>query len=477
MSRSSVLEAAWEEIEEKRYDIIRQYLELLRKRSVTHEDRNARLCAEFIQSRMAEMGIGSTQLLETSHNPVVFGEVRGAEGAPTVILYAHYDTKPAEGQVGWGNYPPLAPTVVAGFPTDDAKRVGEEALDREKLEELRVVCRGAADDKLGVWELIRAVAAYIRTGEQLPVTVKFVLEGDEEVGSPPMKDFLERNKELLKSDVFIVADGSKAPEGPRLLLGARGICHFELKITGARLDVHSGSFGDVITNPAEKLARLITSFQDADGRVLIEGFYDSVAPATEAQRQMMTKLPFDQEKAMQEIGLEERDWELPPGRSYYEAIMFWPTFNLDGFVAGTNSTIVPSEATAWVDIRMVPDMDFEDMKEKVLRHIEKQGFPPSIVKRISGYSPYRCPPDNRFAQAVIKGLEQAFGREILVYPSLGGSVPISLFNQELGVPCIGVPLGNHDAQGHGPRENLRLQDLIDGTKAIVSILSCLGQAG
>ena len=393
----------------------------------------------WVHARLEAVGLQHVQTLPTGGHPVVYGDWLHAPGAPTVLIYGHFDVQPAVVEDGWSN-PPFEPRLA-----DD-----------------RIYARGASDDKGNMFAPIVAVEALLRTRGALPVNVKFLLEGQEEIGSPQIGAFVSANRELLACDLALSADGSQWSERePTLLLSLRGICALQVDVSGPQNDMHSGMYGGTIQNPLHALAELIAGLHDGDGRVAVAGFYDDVAEPTAEQRREYARVPFDEPAYLAATGAPalygERGW------STYEREWIRPTLEVNGmwggFQGAGTKTVLPATAHAKITCRLVADQQPARILELVGAHLRSHA-PAGVRVRcepsdVHG-APYLVPaehPGNRAAAAV---LERLYGVAPL-HTGTGGSIPVcGLLLEELGIHTIGFSFALDDEGAHGPDEFFRL---------------------
>ncbi|MEX1062562.1 MAG: dipeptidase, partial [Balneolaceae bacterium] len=317
-----------------------QLFELLRIPSIsTDPDRknDIREAAVFLKNQMEQMGMDGVELYETRGYPILYAEKITDETRPTVLVYGHYDVQPPDPLGKW-HTPPFEPTVKEG----------------------RVYARGASDDKGQSYIHVKAVEAFLKTDSELPVNVKFVMEGEEEIGSPNLIPFVKEHRQMLKCDMVLISDTAMIGENqPSITYGLRGLAYMEMEVTGPNRDLHSGVYGGTILNPANVLADLISSLTDRNGRIRISGFYDDVKPLTDAEREAYRKLPFDEEAYKRELGI--RDVYGEKGYSTPERASARPSLDVNGLWSGYQGsgakTVLPESAGAKVSMRLVPDQE------------------------------------------------------------------------------------------------------------------------
>jgi len=466
-------------------NILSELVELLSIPNVASDSVNIRRNAEKLVSMMRGRGI-ETRLLEGNGPPVVFGELKTPGATRTIAFYAHYDGQPVDASK-WAS-DPFKPTL-----RDKALEAGGQIIPLpqagQKIDaEWRLYARSASDDKAPIVALMAALDALKSAGIPLTVNLKFFFEGEEEAGSRNLEELVKRNASLLRADAWICADGPvHQTRRPLLYFGVRGVVTASITVYGSNRGLHSGHYGNWAPNPAMRLAKLLASMKDDNGRVLVEGFYDDVVPLGESEKQALKEMPSIDRELMREYGLAQADGG---GRSLGEMINE-PSLNIDGlqseYVGREARTIIPSEATATIDMRLVKGNDPRRQVERVIAHIRKQGYlvvsdepdratrlkHPLIARVTSndGYRAVRTPMNLPIAQEIIRAIERATGERPVLAPTLGGSVPLWIFDDSTRAPQIGVPIVNHDNNQHAANENLRLKNLWDGIETFAVIMA------
>ncbi len=442
------LERLFAFVDQRRDAFVAELSELVRQPSISSQDVGLEAYAEQIRAVMARAGL-ETRLLPTAGKPVVFGQRIADPARRTVLIYGHYDVQPVDPLDEWVT-PPFEPSVRDG----------------------RLYGRGSSDNKGQHFAHLAALRAFMDLLGELPLNVKMLLEGEEEMSSPHLAAFVEANRDLLAADFALTSDGPLHESGrPLLLLGVRGLLYVELRARGANSDVHSGN-RSVVPSPAWEMVHLLASMRSAAGRALVDGFYDAVRPPTDAERAAVAQLPLDLPATLARLGTTR----LPPpeGLGYYERLMFEPTLNIAGLVSGYGGpggkTIIPSRAVAKLDMRLVPDQEPEQIFQLVQRHVRERA-PDVEVVWMGGVPPSRTPLENPYARAVLDGLADAHGVEPYVVPSLGGTLPDYVFTRILGLPSLLVPYANADQANHAPNENFALDLFVKGIKSTVAILA------
>jgi acetylornithine deacetylase/succinyl-diaminopimelate desuccinylase-like protein len=469
----------------KRRGIVEGFLEFLRHNTVSQNPEGVRAGGEWLAALMRRRGL-EAQVLETGGGPAVFGERRVPGATRTVLIYCHYDTKPAPA-AEWFQPSPFEPVFRKAGDADDAPFVSFDRVPPQDLALWRVCGRGSSDDKGPIWSHLEALALMDELALPSRVNVKFIFDGEEEIGSPHFGPFTGKHQALLAADVVLVTDGPKHASGrPTIAFGARGVLAIELSIEAARRDLHSGNFA--APNPNWRLAGLLSSMAAPDGTPLIEGFEEGAVPPTRAERELLARYPLDLPALERELGV-----ALPT--DYLERIMFHPTLTIrglkSGFVGAEANTIIPHKTTVSIDIRMVKNQTTDAVYARVMDHIRAQGFeviegadaplPDHLRGRAvrvvekRGYDPAKTPADLSICTEVVAAVERAHGgQQAVVIPTMGGSVPIWAFTDILRLPTILVPYANANNRQHSPNEHLRLDHLFQGVRTSAGLLRDLG---
>ncbi|HET8985764.1 MAG TPA: dipeptidase, partial [Trueperaceae bacterium] len=395
--------------------------------------------ADWVAARLRRAGLDNVRILPTKGHPVVVGRLHHDPALRTVIVYGHYDVQPPEPLELW-NSPPFEPVQRDG----------------------RLYGRGASDDKAGVLIAIQAIEAYLASGSMPPVNVTFLIEGEEEIGSPNLQQFIRDHRDLLSADLAISADGGiYAPGVPSVTVGSRGLAGVQLKVTGASADLHSGMYGGAVANPLMALARILASMQDANGTVLVEGFYDGIPPLDQGVRDELARSPDDEAKELRSLGL-DRWWGVPEFTPR-ERRNVRPTLEVNGMGGGFQGqgikTVLPREAMAKITCRLVVGQDPQDIVEKLRAHVATV-TPPGVTVSVeplagSGWA-YQMPVDHAALAVASDSLEAVYGRP--AFPVwTGGTVPVAeQFQRLLGVWCLYFAFGEPDNNIHAPNEFFRI---------------------
>jgi len=415
--------------------------------------------ADWLVGRCRDAGLDNARVIPTDRHPLVYADwCHAGPGAPTVLIYGHYDVQPADPLEQWIS-PPFEPEVRDGF----------------------VYARGAADDKGQVYAHVKAVEAYLKTSGRLPVNVKFIIEGEEEVGSGSLRVFIEQNHDLLAADSALVSDTHiLAPDQPAIVYSLRGNCHVLVDVSGPSHDLHSGTYGGSINNPLNALAHLIARLKDERGHINIPGFYDRVRPLSVEERELLAGFPLDPDEWLHETGAPELWGE--PEFSLAERVGARPTLDVTGLLGGYTGagtkTIIPAHAHAKISMRLVPDQDPQEITDLFAQFV-RDVLPPSVhveIKVAGASAPAMVERDTPPMRAAAAALEAAFGRPP-VFMREGGSIPVvGDFNSELGLPTVLMGFGLPDDRIHSPNERFYLPNFYKGIEASIRYLDLLRQA-
>ena len=418
---------------------------------------DVRASAETAAARMRAAGL-SGEVLETAGHPVAYGEWLGAPGAPTILIYGHHDVQPADPLELWTS-PPFAAAVRDG----------------------KIYGRGSVDDKGQVLMHVAALEAHLRVNGSLPINVKVIVEGEEEIGSPNFEAFLARERERFACDVVVVSDTAVfAEDVPSLTVSLRGVVDWEVTVHGPSTDLHSGYFGGVVRNPLEALAQLLATLKDASGRVAVAGFYDGVRALTPAERAEYAALPYDEAHEAQLLGVPELAGE----RGYTPLERMWmrPTLEINGMYGGYQGpgrkTIIPSFGRAKLSARLVPAQDPEHVKAAVTAHLQRQA-PPGVRVEIEPNGDVRAVETSRDHPAVAaaaRAMERGFGKQP-VFIGTGGTIgPVSSFDRILGLPQVLIGVGLPDDAIHAPNEKFDLGQFYGGIETMAYLYDELAAA-
>jgi acetylornithine deacetylase/succinyl-diaminopimelate desuccinylase-like protein len=473
----------WREGHER--EILRDFADLLALPNLARDTENIRRNATAVAVALEKRGV-KTRLLETAGAPpVVYGELLTPGATRTVVFYAHYDGQPLDPKE-WAS-PPWQP-VFRDRPVEKDGRVVQLPPTGKVDAEWRLYARSASDDKAPIIAIAAALDALKASRVALQQNVKFVFEGEEEGGSPHLAEILEKNRELLRSDLWLICDGPvHQSRRQQIVFGARGIVTVELTLYGPNRELHSGHYGNWAPNPAMMLARLLASMKDDDGRVTVAGFYDGISPLSEIEKRAVASAPDVDGDLMRELALGRTEGT---GKKLVELINL-PSLNVRGMSSSRTgagaSNVIPSTATATIDMRLVKGITPEMAADRLLAHIRGQGYhvvsnEPDAATRMahtkvarvvverSGYNASRTSMDLPISQLVLRTADAARG-PVVRLPTMGGSVPLYMIEEILKVPTISTPIANHDNNQHSFNENIRIQNLWDGIELMAALLA------
>ncbi|MGN6267061.1 MAG: dipeptidase [Ginsengibacter sp.] len=441
----------WKEYQQKNKDrFLDEMMELLRIPSVSakkeHKEDMA-TCAEAVKNSLLSAGADTARVMQTDGFPVVYAEKIIDKNKPTVLVYGHYDVQPPEPLELWDSQP-FEPVIKDG----------------------KVFARGSADDKGQFFMHVKALEVMAKTNT-LSTNIKFIIEGEEEVGSPNLGKFVEKNKELLKADVILISDSSMlSMQNPSLDIGVRGLSYIEVEVTGPGRDLHSGTYGGAVANPITALAKMIASCHDENNRITIPGFYDDVVQVSEQERSLMNQAPFSEADYLKETGAKEIWGE--KGYTTIERTGIRPTLELNGIWGGYQGegakTVLPSKATAKISARLVPNQDSEKITQKLLAYFQSVAPSSVTVKAFShhGGEPYLTPIDSTGYKAASHAIETTFGKTPVPVRG-GGSIPIcTILERELNVKIVFMGFGLDSDNLHSPNEKYGIENFNKGIETI-----------
>ncbi|MBK9228040.1 MAG: dipeptidase [Ignavibacteria bacterium] len=427
---------------------VEELKEFLRIPSISTNPENrddVRNCAEYVGKRLNEIGLENVKIYETELHPIVYGDwLKAGEDKPTILIYGHYDVQPVDPVELW-TAPPFEPVIRGG----------------------NIFARGATDDKGQVFIHMKSIEAHMKNNSSLPVNVKFLIEGEEEIGSVNLDKFIESNKDLLKCDYVVVSDTSMfGEEIPSICYGLRGLAYMQVEVTGPNRDLHSGSFGGGVDNPINALAHIITKLKDDKGKILIDGFYDDVIDLSEKEREEYSKLPFNEAQYKEGLEIDEVFGE--EGYSTLERVSARPTLDCNGIWGGFQGegakTVLPSKAAAKISMRLVPNQHPKKIEKLFTDYVNKIA-PKTVkvkVKDLHGGMGALTPLDSPAMGAAVIAIKKAFGKDPL-FTREGGSIPVvNVFQTILGAPTILLGFGLPDENAHSPDEHFNLKNFHRG---------------
>lgn len=441
-----------EYISSNRDKFVAELIEWLKIPSISADSRHkndVRKAAEFLRDKLTSAGADKVEICETKGHPIVYAEKIKGASLPTVLVYGHYDVQPADPVELWSS-PPFAPVIKDG----------------------KIYARGSCDDKGQVYMHVKAFETMMKH-DSLPCNVKFMVEGEEEVGSDNLGTFVKANKEKLKADIILISDTALISlDQPSITTGLRGLSYMEVEVTGPNRDLHSGVYGGAVANPVNVLCKMIASLHDEDGRITIPGFYDKVAKLSDEERKAINKAPFDLDAYKKELGIEEVLGE--KGFSTLERTGIRPTLDVNGIWGGYTGegakTVLPSKAHAKISMRLVPDQVSSDITELFTKHFKS--IAPEFVKvKVTahhGGEPAVTPTNSPAFKAASKAFEEVWGKTPIPTRD-GGSIPIvALFKKELGLDTVLMGFGLDSDAIHSPNEHYGVENFMRGIETIVA---------
>ena len=448
MSHLAKLDAYFAEHRDTHLKELNDFLRIPSISSLSEHKQDMQVAASWLAAAMKRINLENISIDETGGHPVVYADWLHAPGKPTILFYGHYDVQPVDPLNLWET-PPFEPTV----------------------RDNKLFARGASDDKGQVFMHLKAIEALFALDGSLPVNVKFIIEGEEEIGSPNLPPYVEKNKEKLAADLILISDTSLyAPGKPAVCYGLRGLTGVQIDVRGAKGDLHSGLYGGGVQNAIHALAEILASFRDEHGTIQVEGFYDNVRPLSEEERQAYRELDFDEETLKEEVGVKQLFGE--KGYSYLEQTWARPTLEVNGVFGGFSGegikTVLPAEAGAKITCRLVPDQDPDEIVALLKAHVEKHK-PVGVDVTISEFdkgAPYITPFDHPVIQAAGRSYERVY-KVPTAFTRGGGSIPIvASFDQILQLPVVLMGFGLTSENFHAPNEHFHLENFDKGLRVL-----------
>lgn len=448
MSQITNLDNYFAEKREQHLEELKKFLSIPSISSLSEHKADMQKGAEWLANSFKQAGLENIVIDETKGHPVVYADWLHAEDKPTVLIYGHYDVQPVDPLNLWESEP-----------------------FKPEVRDNKLYARGASDDKGQVFMHVKAVEALLELEGSLPVNVKFLIEGEEEVGSPNLEEYIENNKDKLAADVIVISDtGMQGPGQPAVCYGLRGLCGVQIDVKGAKGDLHSGLYGGGVQNSIHALVSILESFRNAEGTIEVEGFYDNVRPLLEEEREAYAALGFSEDELKQEVGVDELFGE--KGYTHLERVWARPTLEINGVFGGFSGegikTVLPSEAGAKITCRLVPDQDPDEIVEKLKAHID-QHKPAGVTVTVSEFDkgkPFITPFDHPAIQAAGRSYEKVYAVPT-AYTRGGGSIPIvAAFDEILGLPVVLMGFGLSTENFHAPNEHFHLENFDKGLRVI-----------
>jgi len=432
---------------------IARLMDYVRHPSISAHDIGIKKVAQILVEMLSGLGM-QAEAVQTAGHPMVLGRIDVSPDKPTVLLYGHYDVQPPDPLEAWHS-PPFEPTIRSG----------------------RIYARGVGDNKGQHFAQILAIEAHLAVTGTLPCNVIFLLEGEEEIGSPHIADFVRDHADRLRADLVVTADGPLHASGaPLITFGVRGMASFDLVVRTGATDTHSGNHGGTMPNAIWTLVHLLATMKTPAGEITIDGLHDHIVPPGATERAAAARLPVDVPGYLESLGLARLD--APQDRPFHERLMFHPTMTINGLHGGYggkgSKSVLPCEAVAKCDIRLVDAMTPDQVFACVRAHVARHASEVEVVTR-GGMLPSRTPMDTPYADVLRDAVVAARGVEPLMYPCVGGSLPDYVWTKTLGLPAFVMPYANADEANHAPNENLEIELFIAGIRTGAALLDRLGQ--
>lgn len=449
---SQIIDQYFKTHREAHLEELKAFLRIPSISSLSEHREDIRNGAEWLKGAMLKAGLENAEVFETEGHPVVYADWLHAEGKPTVLVYGHYDVQPVDPLHLWET-PPFDPHV----------------------RDNKLFARGASDDKGQVFMHVKAVEALLQLNGELPVNIKFIIEGEEEIGSPNLPLYVEQNKEQLAADLIVISDtGMQGPGRPAVCYGLRGLAGVQIDVKGPKGDLHSGLYGGAVQNPLHAIVEILESFRDKEGVIQVEGFYEDVLPVSDKERAEFAALQFDLDNEKKEIGISEDFGET--GYSFVERTWIRPTLEVNGITGGFSGegikTVLPAEASAKITCRLVPDQDPDDIVAKLRAHVEAHK-PAGVTVEITDFDkgkPFLTPYDHPAIQAAGRSYERVYNVPT-AFTRMGGSIPIvAAFDEMLGLPVVLMGFGLASENFHAPNEHFHLENFDKGLRVISDYL-------
>jgi len=438
-------------------DFVKDLVKLVKQPSISAKDEGMEECARLVEKMMREIGFSTRIFRGKKGNPVVCGEKLSKKSDKTLLFYDHYDVQPPEPLEKW-TYEPFSGKIADG----------------------KIYGRGASDNKGNLVSRLKAVQALLEVKTDLPVNIKFFVDGEEEIGSPHLKPIIKQHRKQFSADAAIWEfGGTDRQERPNLYLGLKGILSIEIKVKKASKDVHSAN-APIIPNPAWRLVWALNHLKDEEENVSIEGFYENVLPPSAEDVECLKNIPFEEKETKRELNLKEF-LHNKSGLDALKALLYQPTCTINGLISGYtgkgSKTVLPHEAGAKLDFRLVPNQKSYDVYRKLVKRLENHGFRDLKIIKLGSTEPTKTPINDPFVKLVAKTAKKIYGKKAVIYPISAGSGPMHLFRNFLGYPVVSVGCSHPEANTHAPNENLKIDSFIKGTKFIATLISDFASSG
>jgi len=444
------LEKVYEYIDFNQQNFIKDLVRLVNQPSVSAKNEGIQECAKIVEEMMKKIGFSTKLIQEKKGNPLIYGELKAKESKKTLLFYNHYDVQPPEPLEEWKCDP------FSG-----------------EIREGKIYGRGVSDNKGNIVSRLKAVQAFLETTSEVPVNIKFVIEGEEEIGSPNLPPIIKKYKNLFSADAAIWEFGGTDRHGrPIIYLGLKGVLSVELEAKGASRDVHSAN-APLIPNPAWRLVWALNALKNEKEEILIEGFYDDIETPSKEEIKYLKEIPFEEEEEKKELGLREFLHNVS-GLDALKALLYKPTCTINGFLSGYtgtgSKTVLPNIAAVKLDFRLVPRQMPEKIFKKLVKHLKSRGLGDIKVIDHGFTEPVKTPISDKFVQMVVKTAERVYNKRAVVYPTSAGSGPMHLFRNWLGYPIVSVGCAHAESRGHAPNENITIDGFVQGTKFVATII-------
>ena len=443
------LQKIYKYIDAHSQDFLSDLVQLVKQPSVSAKGEGIQECAEMVEKMMKKVGLSTRIIPEEKGNPVIYGEIKSETSEKTLLFYNHYDVQPPEPLDEW-IYDPFSGEIKDG----------------------KIYGRGVADNKGNIVSRLNVVQAFLETVGSVPINLKFVIEGEEEIGSPNLPSIITEHKNLFSANAGIWEFGDTDRKGrPTIYLGLKGVLSVELRAKGANRDVHSAN-APIIPNPAWRLAWALNTLKNDKDKILIDGFYDDVETPSPEEVECLTTICYEEEEEKKELGLKNYIHDLS-GLELLKALLYQPTCTINGFLTGYtdigSKTVLPNTAMAKLDFRLVPNQMPNDIFDKLVRHLKNHGFGDIEVIGHGSTEPVKTPITDKFVQVVIETAEKVYSKDAAVYPMSAGSGPMHLFRNLLGYPIASVGCSHAESCSHAPNENITVDGFITATKFIAAL--------
>jgi len=447
----------YEYIDMNANEFVKDLITLVKQPSVSAKGEGIQKCAKLVERMMCDTGLSTKIFASKKGNPVVYGEKLSNKSSKTLLFYDHYDVQPPEPLDKW-KYAPFSGKIANG----------------------KIFGRGASDNKGNFVSRLKAIQTLLEVAGNLPVNIKFFVEGEEEIGSPNLEPVIKQYKDYFSADAAIWEFGGTDRQGrPNLYLGLKGVLSVEIKAEGASKDVHSAN-APIVPNPAWRLVWALNHLKNENDAVSIEAFYENVLSPSSNDVECLRNIPLEEEETKKELNLKE----FLHGKSGLEALkalLFQPTCTINGLVSGYigkgSKTVLPHEASAKLDFRLVPNQKSSEIYRKLVKHLKKCGFGDLKIIKHGSTEPTRTPVDDPFVKLVAKTAKKVYGKKAVIYPLSAGSGPMHLFRNFFGYPVVSVGCSHPEANTHAPNENLKIESFIKGTKFIATLICDFATSG